>query len=156
MDKSVQYFADQMLGIRWGIVTAGLLDTVRVPKDGQLVPVKHLAHTRPDQGRILVTPFDLTTMGMVEKALKQAGFNAYTFSKTAIVVGVPKPNSEEKERVVGHVKRLTEEAKVAIRNVRKKARQKLDRDDDKELQKLTDNYIAEVDRLAQNKIDSMR
>jgi len=71
--------------------------------------MKDLAHTRPDQGRITVNLYDPIMLRAIDKTLKAAGFNSYVFSKTAVVVNIPRPTSEDRDQVVAHVKKLTEE-----------------------------------------------
>lgn len=162
MEKAVTYFSDQIVGIRWGIVTSGLVDTIKVLYHGQPTPIKHLAHTTKQDNRISVTPHEPMLVGSIEKALKAAGLNAYTFSKTMVVVSTPPPSGEERQRVISHVRKLAEEAKVAVRNIRKKTKQKfppLSKSElqkmEKQLQELTDQYVAEITKLADNKISAM-
>ena len=163
MTKTINYLEDQLVGVRWGTITPAVVDLVRLDYHGQNMPIKHLAHTTMDSGRIMVRAFDPTVLGSIDKALQKAGFNSYVFSKEAVCVAVPPPSGDQKNEVIARVKRVGEEAKVSIRNIRKKAKQKLkDADSENErrqlevdLQKLTDKAVSLVDEIIENKIGSM-
>jgi ribosome recycling factor len=120
MDKAVGYFADQLVGIRSGIISPGVIDTVRVEYHGTKVPVSHIAITASDQNRVLIQPHAPEMLAPINQALKQVGFNAYIFSKTQIVISFSALSGEQRAKVIAHVRRLAEDAKVAVRNVRKK------------------------------------
>ncbi len=162
MAKAVEHFAEQLAGIRWGIPTAGLIDTIKVNYHGQLLPVQYLAHTQPGDGRIKVEAHDPTALGAIQKALEAAGFDAYIFSKTAVVVNLPRlATAADRDKVIAQVRKLEEEAKVVIRNIRKKLRQDLpvEKEErkraDKELQDLTDKHVGQIAALAQKKVDAL-
>ena len=89
MDKAVQHFVDQLVGI-CGSATPGFVGTIKVDYQGQKTPISLLASTFPQQGRIAVSPFDPSMLKEVEKALKDSGLNAYIFNKTTVVVALPK------------------------------------------------------------------
>ena len=155
MEKAVEFFRDQLRGIRYGEISTGLLDTIRAEAYGQRVPIKQLAWTIPDKSRILVTPYDPQLLGAIDKALKAEGFNSYVFSKTQVVVSVPPRSMEDRDRVIQQINKLAEETRVSIRNIRKKVRQKAEDNIDKPLQQLTDDKIKEVNALVQQKVDCL-
>lgn len=158
MEKAVDFFYDQLRGIRWGITNCSLIDTIRIPLDGQKVLLSHLAWTSPGKnGQILVNPYEQNHVGLIANTLKQEGFNAYPFSKTTVVVSAPQPCGEERDKVIAHIKKLAEETKISIRNIRKKIRQKAEDVSviDKELQGLTDKAIAEVEDLATKRVEDL-
>ena len=155
MDKAVDFFRDQLRGIRYGEISAGLLDTIRVEAYEQKLPLKQLAHTLPDKNRILVSPFDTTLLGAINRALEAAGFNSYVFSKTQVVVTCPPRTTADREQVVVQINKLAEEARVVVRNIRKKIRQKSEEDIDKPLQKLTDEKIKEINVLVNHKVQCL-
>jgi ribosome recycling factor len=159
-DKSVKHLAGQLVSIRSGAITPGLIDNVRVSCDGQLTPIRHLATTMPDGSRIAVRPFDPDLLGAIAAALQRDGFTAYVFSKTTVVVTTASIQTQaEREKVVSCVRKLEEEAKIAVRNVRKKIRQGLSKDDQKQLdgqlQTLTDECIRKIEAMAEAKIASL-
>jgi ribosome recycling factor len=159
MEKAVGFFADQLIGIRSGAVSPGVIDTVRVEYYGSTVPISHVAATASDQSRVIVRPHDPRRLGAVEKALKQAGFSAHLLSKTQVVVPFSALSGEQRARVIDHVNRLAEEAKVAVRNVRRKYRQNLAKEDRREsegvLQGMTDEAIGRIEELGESKLHSM-
>jgi ribosome recycling factor len=159
MGKCVDFFADQLIGIRSGVISPAVMDTVRVDYRGTRVPVSHIATTFSDQSRVLVQPHDPQMLGAIDKALKQAGFNAYVFSRTQVVIPYSPLSGEQRARVTAHVGRLAEEAKVAVRNIRKKARQKLAREGGKRsecvLQQMTDQTVERIEALKQSKLSSL-
>jgi ribosome recycling factor len=157
MDKAVDFFHDQLKGIRWGVITPGLLDSVRIPHEGQKVPLQHLAWTSPNKGQISITPYDPKHVGFIANALKAEGFNAYPFSKTTVVVSLPQRSGEDREKVISHIGKLAEEARVSIRNIRKKTRQKAKDVDliDEELQELTNRAIGQIDSLSYRNRESV-
>lgn len=74
---------------------------------------------------------------------------------TSVVVSCPSPNMAQRDKIVSQIKKLAEETKIAIRNIRKKIRQK-DKEIEKPLQVLTDQFIEKVDLLMGHKIDTIK
>ncbi len=156
MKKSVDAFYEQVKGLRYGTVTPSLVDTVKVKVYGQQTPIRHLAATSKIDSGVSVVPYDSSLVGQVSNALKSAGFNAYTFSKTTVMVSVPPPSGEEKERVKKRIRELGEDAKVSIRNIRKKAKKEIGESLSlTTLQAITDEYIGEIDELVKHKSESI-
>jgi len=151
MQKSFNYFAEQLQSIRSGFISVGLVDTIKVSYQGQKVPISHIAFSTSKQNQIAITPHDPSLLVPIAESLKEAGFNAYPFSKTSVVVSCPRPSTDQIDKVVVQIKKLAEDARISIRNVRKKMRQQ-SKDVEKPLQKLTDQYIEKVDSLMANKI----
>lgn len=162
MSKAIEHFKEQLISIRLGIPTASLIDTIKVDYHGQLTPIKYLAQTQPETGRIKIEPYDKTILGIIDKTLKASGFNSCIFSKTAVVISLPKiANAAEKEKVINQVRKLEEEAKVVVRNIRKKFRQNLNlpeedqRKEEKLLQELTDKNISMITSLSDKKVKDL-
>ena len=161
MEKALDLLYDSLIGIRSGTVTPGYVDTFRVPYYGQQVPIKHIASTSSERNLVVIRPHDPALMGLIQTALKDAGFNAYVFSKTTVAVSVPPLNGEDRERVKVQIRKLGEEAKVSIRNLRRTARaaidKKLPEDErkalDEKIQVATDEATARADLIVKNKID---
>lgn len=145
MRKTVELFKSQLFGMEDN-VNESLIATVKVLYNHQLTPLQHLSLVSQKDRRVSVTPYEPTMMGVIEEELKKQGFNAYKFSKTTVVVNIPLPDGESRQKVALRVKKLAEEAKVSIRNIRKKFRKK-DKDHDKELQTMTDAAIQEISRV---------
>ena len=122
---------------------------------GQNVPIISVAQTgRVDNNSIAVDPYEPSMVGPLVTALKANGFSAYQFSKTRVLVSVPPVSGEAREKVKKHLRKLGEDTKVAIRNIRKNYR-KLDKTDDKKIQEITDFYIREIDSIVEKKCQSL-
>lgn len=159
-EKTLQNLEESIRGIRLGMITPSFIDTFKVPYYGTETPIKHLASTTSQNGLVLVRPHDPVILGTIQNVLKGAGLNAYLFSKQVVAVSVPPICGEERERVKIRVKKLGEDAKIAIRSLRKSERKSdksLSEDQrrasDKEIQEITDLYISEIDRVITDKLE---
>ena len=164
MAKSVEHFAAELTTIRTGRANPALIDKVMVPYYGTLTPLNQLAQISAPEARLLVVQvYDKSQMGAVEKALRSgdAGLNP---SNDGNVIRVPIPplTEERRREYVKLVKSKAEEARVAIRNVRRDELHRLDQlkgevaeDETKrasqKLQKITEGQIERVDGLAARK-----
>lgn len=159
MEKATKLLSSSIVGIRSGTVTAGVIDTLRVSAYGQLTPIKHLGNAFKSGNHVHIDPYDPTLVGTIAKGLTAAGFNAYAFSKTRVMVSIPPPCGEETQRIITHLNKLCEETKISIRNIRKKYRNAFDKEQlktlDAEIQEITDLYIAETESIIQNKIEAL-
>ena len=151
MTKAVSLLSSSIVGIRSSTVTAGVIDTVRY----QQTPIKYLASTGKVRDVVSIEPYEPANVHGIAKALIEAGFNAYVYSKTCVRVNCPPPSGDERKRIIAHLDKLAEEARVTIRNIRKKYRQALAKEQlktaDADIQKVTDKYIEEVNLIIQNK-----
>lgn len=166
MQKSVDVLKTDLQKVRTGRAHTGLLDHVMVEYYGSMVPVNQVANvTLVDARTIGVQPWEKPMMSKVEKAIRDCdlGLNP---SNQGEIIRVPMPAlTEERRRDLTKVVRHEgETAKVAIRNLRRDANQQLkdavkdkliSEDDDRRgqetVQKLTDKYVAEIDRLLAEK-----
>lgn len=163
MDKAVQLLEASLLGIRGGAITSGVIDALKVLYFGQMTPIKHLAHTSDSGGKVMIVPFDAAMLGEISKALTNAGFNAYVFSKTSVAVSTNSLSGAERDKVKTLVRKLGEDAKVSVRGIRKQARQKIDaglsKDDkvkaESEIQTATSQVEARIDRIINAKIENI-
>jgi ribosome recycling factor len=155
MGRAVQHFSDQLIGIRSGAIAPGVIDTVRVEQQGERVPIGRVAQTCSDHGRVTVRPHNPQMLGSIDRALKQAGFNSFIASRTEVAVCSSPLSGEQRAKVIAHVRRLAEEAKVAVRNLRRKARQRLAEDAEEKVQELTDEAIDRIERLRDGKIRAL-
>lgn len=162
MAKSVEALKTDLGKIRTGRAHAGLLDHVRVDYYGTKTPLNQLANISVADARTLtVTPYDKGAVTAIEKAIRESdlGLNPAAAGQ---VLRVPLPPlTEERRRDLSkHVHKEGENAKIAIRNIRRDSNQHLkeqlkkkliSEDDDKRaedaVQKMTDRFIAEVDKL---------
>ena len=158
MDKAVQHLAEQLRGIRSGSIGIGLVATVRVALQGNMIPIDRLAAVRAKGDRLLVTPFDPANVPAIVRAMNDARLSAYAMNPTTVAVSVPPMSGEQREEIARHVKKLSEEAKIAIRSIRQQARKQIEasgRGSLKRAQAATDEAVAEVDRLVKQKLEEL-
>jgi ribosome recycling factor len=108
--------------------------------------------------RILVTPFDKADVPAVVKALTEARLNAYALNPTTVSVSVPPISAEQRGEIARHVKKLGEDAKIAVRAIRQEARKQNEvtgHGSQRSVQEATDAAVAEINRLVKGKIEEM-
>jgi ribosome recycling factor len=166
MDQAVTHLKDDLGGIRTGRATPAVLNRVTVEYYGTPVPLNQLAGFSVPEPRLLqVQPFDRTAIAAIEKAIMQSDLGISPSNDGNVIRLSFPPLTEERRRdLVKQVHHRAEEGRVAVRNVRRHAKEemeKLERDaaisqDDlirgeKELQKLTDRFVAEIDEIQGHK-----
>ena len=121
MEKAVDVLKHSMAGIRTGRANPGLVDTLRVEVYGSPTPIKQLASVgAPEPTQIVIRPFDPGTIKDIEKAIQASGLGFTPMSDGRVIrLNVPPLSTEMRRKLVGRIKDLSEEAKVAIRNVRR-------------------------------------
>jgi ribosome recycling factor len=155
MDKAVRHLAEQLAGIRPGTLSVGFVETFRASIRGNAVALGRLASVTARGDRIVVTPFDPAHVPAVVKSLTDARLNAYALNPRTVAVGVPPASGEQRAEVARHVKKLGEEAKVAVRSVRQDARKQIaarGRGSERAVQEATDAAVAEIERLVTAKL----
>lgn len=164
MEKAVSNLKQEFSRLRTGRATPALLDGVRVEYYGSLTPINQVANVSvPDPKLIVIQPWDQNALTAIEKAIIKSdlGLNPQTDGKI-IRVPIPALTDERRKDLVKLVKKLSEDSKVSIRNVRRqanesiKAKEKTVSEDDSKkaqdhVQKQTDDYIAQIDKLMQSK-----
>jgi ribosome recycling factor len=123
MDKTVDYFDREMRGIRTGRATTALIDYVKVSYYGNPTDLRELAAISvPEPTQLMVKPFDPAARQEIVKAIEIAdlGLNPQVDGQ-AIRINVPAPSAERRQQLVNQVKKMAEEARVAIRNERRDA-----------------------------------
>lgn len=158
MDKTVELFQESLVGIRGSTVSMGLIDSVRISIYGTQLPVKSLAHTGKQENSIWVDPFDVSTLGAILSGLRNSGFSVFQFSKQRIMVSVPPITGEERQKIIKHLQKLAEDARISVRNIRKNHRNSLAPEDlksqEKSIQAQTDECIRRINESLSNKIES--
>lgn len=151
MGKAVEVFAQGLRGIRAGAASPGLVESVRVDYYGSQTPLRQLANIGvPDPQLIVVKPYDPSSVEEVMKALQSSdiGINPQTDGKV-IRLTVPGLSEERRRQLAGRVKDMSEDARVAVRNIRRDANRHLDK-----LKK--DSDIGEDDcKRAQDEVQEM-
>lgn len=172
MDKSVQHFVDETRGIRTGRASAGLIESVRADYYGQKTPISQLANISVLDARTLqVKPFDAGAAKDIEKAVASAGLGLNpTLEGSVLRISVPQLSEEQRKKMAGRVKQLGEDAKVAMRNVRRDAIKELEtaekdsdapvtEDDVKygkdQIQELLKQHESKIDELGKAKSDEI-
>jgi len=166
MAKAVEHLRDEFSRVRTGRATPALVEKMRVDYYGSEVPLQQLAgFTVPEPRVLVIQPYDKGAMAAIEKAIQQSdlGINP---SNDGVVVRLvfPALTEERRKEMVKVVKHQAEEGRVAVRNVRRHARQELEalekageisRDEleriEKDLEKATHEVVAEVDQLLSHK-----
>jgi len=172
MDGAIQSFKHDLAGLRTGRASASVLDSVMVEAYGQSMPVNQLGTISvPESRMIAVQVWDKTTVGQVEKAIRDAGLGLNpVVDGTNLRIPLPELNEERRRELVKIAHQYAENARVAVRHVRrdgmehlKKAEKdsEIGQDDARslhdEVQKLTDEFIALVDStLAQKETEIMQ
>ncbi|KGR86446.1 ribosome recycling factor [Lysinibacillus odysseyi] len=166
MTKSLAAFSRELASIRAGRASASLLDRITVDYYGAPTPINQLAGVSVPEARLLViTPYDKTILGEIEKAILKSDIGITpTNDGNVIRLAIPALTEDRRKELVKVVKKEAEEAKVAVRNVRRDANDDLKKlekngeitEDDlrgysDDIQKLTDEYIAKVDETAKEK-----
>lgn len=128
MEKAVNVFRDELRGLRTGRATPALVDSIRVEYYGSPTPLKQLAQiSTPDPQSIVIRPFDASVLKEVEKAIRSSDLGmAPNNDGKMIRLQVPAMSGEQRQKMVQRIKKIGEEAKVAIRNVRRDANKAFD------------------------------
>lgn len=166
MEKAVDVFRHALTGIRTGRANPGLVDSLRVEVYGSPTPIKALASVgAPEPNQIVVRPFDPGTLKDIEKAIQASdlGLNPQSDGRLIRIV-IPALSADVRKKMSARIRDLAEEAKVAIRNVRREANKAADTgssagdltEDDcerckEDVQELTKKYEGSVGDLARTK-----
>lgn len=136
MEKAVNVFRDDLRGLRTGRATPALVDQLRVEYYGSPTPLKQLAQIgTPDPQSIVIRPFDQGCLKDIEKAIRSSDLGMSPNNDGKMIrLQVPPMSGEQRQKMVARVKKLGEEAKVALRNIRRDANKQFDQSEkDKEM-----------------------
>ncbi|MBU9720351.1 MULTISPECIES: ribosome recycling factor [Bacillaceae] len=166
MNKSVEAYRKELGTIRAGRANPSLLDKVQVEYYGMMTPLNQLATVSVPEARMLtIQPFDKSSISDIERAIQMADLGlSPTNDGNIIRIAIPALTEERRKELVKMTGRYTEEAKVAVRNIRRDANDELKKqekdgeltEDDlrrsqDEVQQLTDNVIKQIDAIAKEK-----
>ncbi len=166
MKKTIEHLHHELATIRTGRASASLLDTVKVDYFGASTPLKHVASVSvPDSKTIAIQPFQANMLGEIEKAIQTSGLGLTPNNDGHMVrLTIPQLTEDRRKDILKTVKRIGEDTKIAIRNIRRDAIEKLralekdssiTEDDlhrgEKEAQEYTDKYITEIDDIIKAK-----
>lgn len=166
MEAAVSHLKEDLAGIRTGRASASVLNRVTVEYYGTPVPLNQLASINVPEPRLLaVTPFDKNALGLIEKAIQSSDLGITPSNDGQVIRLSFPPLTEERRKVlVKQVHHRAEEGRVAARNVRRHAKEEMEKlereggisEDDlvrgeKELQKVTDRFVGEIDEIQRHK-----
>lgn len=166
MGKTIEAFKNELHKIRTGRAHPGLLDQVQVDYYGSSVPISQVANvTLLDARTISVQPWEKGMGPKIEKAIRESDLGLNPSSQGELLrVPMPALTEERRKELTKVVRHTGEEARIAVRSVRREANEHLKRllkdkqvaeDDERraqeEVQRLTDRVIAEIDRLVHGK-----
>jgi ribosome recycling factor len=171
MKKAVEHVQHQLAKVRSGRASAAMLDNVRVEYYGEPTPVSQVGSvSTPDARTILIAPWDRTALSGIEKAILAANLGVTPQNDGQVIrITVPPLTEERRKDIVKQCKKMAEEGKLAVRNIRRDANEELKKaektehfsEDDRkrgedEVQKITDRYIKDIDTiLAAKEIEVM-
>lgn len=159
MQKTVEYVTHEFAGVRTGKASTGLVENISVEAYGSQMRLRELAGiTIPEPRQILIQPWDAGTVSPIEKAIQKSnlGLNPSVEGKNIRLL-IPELSEERRQEFLKVAKKMAEDGRVAIRQIRREAIEHLKKDtkagditeDDlahaeKEVQKLTDQYIEKI------------
>ena len=166
MEKAVTVFRDELRGLRTGRATPALVDSLRVEYYGSPTPLKQLAQiSTPDPQQIVIRPFDQSVLKEIEKAVRSSDLGMSPNNDGKMIrLQVPSMSGDQRKKMVAVIKKSSEDAKVACRNIRRDGNKHFDqaeknkemtedeRDGGKdEVQKLLKQYEDKVAEMADKK-----
>lgn len=166
MKKTTEVLCSQFDSVRAGRANAAVLDQIKVEYYGSPTPINQIATvSTPDPRSLAIQPWDASSLKMIEKAILESdlGINPQNDGRVIRLV-FPQLTEERRKELIKQIKKYGEEAKIAIRNIRRDAmdvfkkqqkKSEITEDDykdiEKDLQKLTDDYIKEIETITASK-----
>jgi ribosome recycling factor len=166
MDQAVSHLKDDLASIRTGRATPAVLTRVTVEYYGTPVPLNQLASVNvPEPRSLQIQPFDKNAIGAIEKAIQTSDLGITPSNDGNVIrLAFPPLTEERRKELVKQVHHRAEEGRVAVRNVRRHSKDEMEKlehagdisEDDlmraeKDLQKLTDRFVAEIDQIQGHK-----
>ena len=166
MKKSVEVLKKSYQRVRTGRASLSLLDGVRVKYYGTPTPLKQVASlTIPDPKTIMIQPWDPSVLGEIDKAILKSELGLTPANDGKVIrINIPPLTEERRKELVKLVRKMAEESRVAIRNIRREANEMLKElkkekeisEDEmhraqNEVQKITDKFIEQIDEICEEK-----
>jgi len=170
MDKSTEFLQQELGGLRTGKASPALVENIMVDYCGSHTRLREIANLSTPEPRLLVVnPFDPTSLGAIEKAILAANVGITPVSDGRLVrIPVPELSEERRQDMVKVARRLSEDSRVAVRNIRRDANESIKNlqkeggatEDERdaaldEVQKSTDSHVARIDELLAHKEKEM-
>jgi ribosome recycling factor len=166
MEKAIEAMKKDLSRIRTGRASVSLLDGLRVQYYGSFVPLNQVASVAVPESRLItIQPWDIKAIGEIEKAVLKSELGLTPVNDGKIIrINIPPLTEERRRDLVKVIKKMAEESRVALRNIRREANEsfkelKKDKaisEDDlfkgqEEVQKITNDYIVKIDRISEEK-----
>ncbi len=166
MEKALDVFRNGLKGLRTGRATPALLDSIRVDYYGSPTPVNQIANVScPDPSSVMIKPFQAADLKEIEKAIRGSDLGLAPNNDGKVIrLSIPAMSGDQRKKLVTHIKKLAEDARVSCRNVRRDANKHFDTaekektltEDDRDkgkdkTQELLKTYEARIDDLADKK-----
>jgi ribosome recycling factor len=162
MKKAVQYFKNEIAGLRTGRASTALVEEIKVDYYGSKVPIKQLASISvPEANQIVLQVWDKGAVDLVEKAIIENLNITPQKQGNVLRLTLPPLTEERRRELVRMLHKMAEEARVAVRNIRRDAKELIEDQEGvsedeikralERLQKLTDKYIEEINQLTEAK-----
>jgi ribosome recycling factor len=166
MHKAVEALQHELSTVRTGRASTGLVEHIKADYYGAPTPLQQLATiSTPDAKLIVISPYDKGALGAIEKAIQKSDLGLQPSNDGSVVrLAIPPLTEERRKELAKHVRKRVEEARVAVRNVRRDIHEhlrKLEHDhaisqddlhrSETELQKLTDDQVSQLDDLGTEK-----
>jgi ribosome recycling factor len=162
MKKAVQYFKNEIAGLRTGRASTALVEEIKVDYYGSKVPIKQLASVSvPEANQIILQVWDKGAVDLVEKAIIENLNLTPQKQGNVLRLTLPPLTEERRRELVRMLHKMAEEARVAVRNIRRDAKELIEDQEGisedeikralERLQKLTDKYIEEINYLTEAK-----
>ena len=168
MNGALEVLAREFAGVRTGRASAGLLESIRVDYYGNATPITQMASVSvPDARTLMIQPWEAAQLKEIEKAIMKSDLGIQPVNDGKVIrLSMPTPTEERRKQLVKNVHKMAEDARVAVRNVRREANDKLkalakdkkapitedeERRGHDQIQKTTDKFIAKIDELLKKK-----
>ncbi|MGE0540037.1 MAG: ribosome recycling factor [Dehalococcoidia bacterium] len=166
MTKAVESLRKDLTAIRTGRASAGLVDHVRVDYHGAMMPINQLATVAVPEPRLLtIQPWDRGSLGAIEKAIQKSDLGITPTNDGSVIrLSLPQLNEQRRKELAKMVQKRVEEGRVAVRNIRRDCHDELRKSEKNheasedevrratdQLQKLTDQFVAEMDKAGKDK-----
>lgn len=166
MRKAVAATQEDFSVIRTGRASPHLLDRLEIDYYGSRTPLGQIAGISvPEARQLVISPYDRSCMGAIEKAINASDLGLHPSNDGSVIRLIfPPLTQERRKQLIKQVKEMAEDGKIAVRNIRRHSKEELEKmkkdgelsEDDlkrseKELQKLTDRYVEEIDRILGHK-----
>ncbi|PYM21727.1 MAG: ribosome recycling factor [Candidatus Rokuibacteriota bacterium] len=166
MNAALDALSREFASVRTGRASTALLDTLRVDYYGTPTPVAQMASvSTPDARTVVIQPWEAGQIGAIEKAIQKSDLGLTPVNDGKLIrLTMPTPTEERRKQLVKTVAKMAEDARVAVRNVRREAndklkaaakKQKASEDEERrahdQVQKTTDRFVAKVDELLKKK-----